>query len=98
MSPTRIQTVIRRKFKKASEGKISPQVLRKWFAKEMRNQGVSGEHIDAFCGRLPKTIRAQHYTDFSSGRLKEVYEKADLKVLGITSLKTQKNDKASKSK
>lgn len=56
-------------------------MLRKWFAKEMRNLRVSGEHIDAFCGRLPKTVRAQHYTDFSPERLREVYENAGIRVL-----------------
>lgn len=75
---------IQRKFRKVSKKsgiKITPKMLRKWFTKQMQKAKVAGEYIDAFCGRLPKTIRAQHYTDFSSGRLKEVYEKADLRVL-----------------
>jgi len=75
---------LQKEFCEASEKsgiKITPKMLRKWFAKEMRNLNVSGEHIDAFCGRLPKTVRAQHYTDFSPERLKEVYEEANIKIL-----------------
>ncbi|MFP4006122.1 MAG: hypothetical protein ACLFUR_05340, partial [Candidatus Hadarchaeia archaeon] len=60
---------------------ITPQDLRKWFAKEMRNLGVSGEHIDAFCGRIPRSVRAKHYTDYSPERLKEVYVKSNLMVM-----------------
>lgn len=60
---------------------ITPQDLRKWFAKEVRTLGVSGEHIDAFCVRIPWSFRAKHYKDYSLERLKEVYEKADLKIL-----------------
>ncbi|KXA92994.1 hypothetical protein AKJ64_01635 [candidate division MSBL1 archaeon SCGC-AAA259E17] len=51
------------------------------FASEKRNLGVSGEHIDAFCGRIPRSVRAKHYTDYSPERLKEVYEKASITVL-----------------
>ncbi|KXB05987.1 hypothetical protein AKJ51_04375 [candidate division MSBL1 archaeon SCGC-AAA382A20] len=46
-----------RKLKKASDGSVTPQILRKWFAKEMRNLNVSGDHVDAFCGRLPQSVR-----------------------------------------
>lgn len=73
--------IFRKNSKKADIETITPQDLRKWFAKEMRNQGVSGEHIDAFCGRIPRSVRAKHYTDYSPERLKEVYEKAGLKIL-----------------
>ncbi|KXA97541.1 hypothetical protein AKJ39_03205 [candidate division MSBL1 archaeon SCGC-AAA259J03] len=75
---------IQKAFQRASDEsgiKISPKTLRKWFAKEMRNLNVSGEHIDAFCGRLPSSIRAKHYTDLSPERLREVYEEADITVL-----------------
>lgn len=30
---------------------------------------------------VPRTVLAKHYTDFSPSKLKEVYEKAGLKVL-----------------
>lgn len=42
---------------------------------------VPDRHVDAFCGRVPKSVLARHYTDFSPERLKEIYEKANLKVL-----------------
>jgi len=48
-----------------------------------RTFGLSfeGEHIDAFCGRLPRSVRGQHYTDFSQERLKEIYKEAGIRVL-----------------
>ncbi|KXA96521.1 hypothetical protein AKJ38_03135 [candidate division MSBL1 archaeon SCGC-AAA259I14] len=75
---------LQKSFRKTSERsgvKITPKTLRKWFAKEMRNLGVSGEHIDAFAGRLPQSVRAKHYTSYSPERLKEIYTRADIKVL-----------------
>ncbi|KXA88848.1 hypothetical protein AKJ62_04350, partial [candidate division MSBL1 archaeon SCGC-AAA259D14] len=75
-----VQKSFRRTSKRAGI-RITPKMLREWFSKEMRNLGVAGEHIDAFCGRLPKSVRGRHYTDFSEGRLKEVYEEADIKIL-----------------
>jgi len=38
-------------------------------------------YVDAFCGRVPRSVLARHYTDFSPERLKRVYDKAGLKVL-----------------
>jgi intergrase/recombinase len=43
--------------------------------------GVSETYVDAFCGRVPKSVLARHYTDFSPEKLIEIYKKADLKVL-----------------
>jgi integrase len=60
---------------------ITPQKLRQWFCSEMLRLGVSETHIDAFCGRTPKSVLARHYTDFSPEKLKEVYGKANLQVL-----------------
>jgi integrase/recombinase XerD len=57
---------------------ITPQKLRQWFCSEMMRLGVSETHIDAFCGRAPKSVLARHYTDFSPEKLKEVYDKANL--------------------
>ncbi|KXA96806.1 hypothetical protein AKJ37_04325 [candidate division MSBL1 archaeon SCGC-AAA259I09] len=79
--PRSANRIFRKKSKKIGIETITPQDLRKWFAKEIRNRGVSGEHIDAFCGRIPRSVRAKHYTDYSPERLKEVYEKADITVL-----------------
>jgi site-specific recombinase XerD len=67
--------------KHASEIYLSPQRLREWFACEMAELGVQDRFIDAFCGRMPRSILARHYTDYSSERLKRIYDKAELTVL-----------------
>jgi hypothetical protein len=36
---------------------------------------------DAFCGRVPRSVLARHYTDFSPERLKRIYDGAGLRVL-----------------
>lgn len=61
--------------------KITPQVLRDWFCVAMGEAGVQDRYVDAFCGRLPKSVLAKHYTDYSPPRLKKIYDKARLKVL-----------------
>ena len=60
---------------------ITPQKLRQWFCSEMLRLGISETYVDAFCGRVPKSVLARHYTDFSSQKLKEIYEKASMKML-----------------
>ena len=60
---------------------ITPQTLREWFCTEMVSKGVSDSYVDAFCGRVPRSILAKHYLDYSPEKLKEVYEKAELRVL-----------------
>jgi len=75
---------ILRIFKKAREEtgvKITPQTLRDWFCSEMGSLGVPDRYVDAFCGRVPKSVLARHYTDFSPDKLKRIYDKAELKVL-----------------
>jgi len=72
-------------FKRASDASgvhISPQVLREWFACEMGELGVADRYVDAFCGRIPRSVLARHYTDFSPERLKRIYDGAGLRVLG----------------
>ena len=44
-------------------------------------KGVSDSYIDAFCGRVPKSVLARHYTDFSPEKLEEIYEKANIRIL-----------------
>jgi intergrase/recombinase len=61
--------------------KITPQTLREWFCSEMGRLGVPDRYVDAFCGRVPNSVLARHYTDFSPERLKEIYEKVGLKIL-----------------
>jgi len=60
---------------------VTPQGLRKWFCSQMGELGVPDRYIDAFCGRVPQSILARHYTDYGSERLKQIYDKAGLKVL-----------------
>jgi integrase/recombinase XerD len=60
---------------------ITPQKLRQWFCSEMLGLGVSETYIDAFCGRVPKSVLARHYTDFSPEKLEELYEEACPKLL-----------------
>jgi integrase len=59
---------------------ITPQRLREWFCSEMASRGVSDSYIDAFCGRVPKSVLARHYTDFSPEKLREIYESVKLGV------------------
>ncbi len=60
---------------------ITPQKLRQWFCSEMLRLGVSETYVDAFCGRVPKSVLARHYADFSPQKLEEIYEKANVKIL-----------------
>ena len=60
---------------------ITPQKLRQWFCSEMLRLGVSETYVDAFCGRVPKSVLARHYTDYSPEKLKEIYWKTRPKVL-----------------
>jgi len=47
----------------------------------MGELGVQDRYIDAFCGRVPKSILARHCTDYSPERMKKIYDEAGLKVL-----------------
>jgi integrase len=59
---------------------ITPQKLRQWFCSEMLRLGVSETYVDAFCGRVPKSVLARHCTDFSPQKLEEIYEKAKIRI------------------
>ena len=69
------------KVSKKSGIKVTAKTLRQWFASEMALLGVSDAYIDAFQGRLPRSVVARHYFNYSEERLKEIYDKANLKVL-----------------
>jgi len=60
---------------------ITPQDLRFWFSNEMARLNVADRFIDALQGRIPRSVLARHYTDFSLENLKAICEKARLKVL-----------------
>ena len=71
-------------FRKASEKsgvKIIPSDLRDWFCNKLGRLGVSDRYIDAFCGRVPRSILGRYYTDYNPERLKKIYNNADLKIL-----------------
>ena len=61
--------------------RITPKVLRVWFCCEMARLGVPDRYVDAFCGRVPRSILARHYSDFSPLNLKRIYDSAGIKVL-----------------
>ena len=65
----------------ASGVKITPQILRQWFCCEMGEKGMGDRYVDAFCGRVPKSILARHYTDYSPVKLRVIYGKAKIRVL-----------------
>jgi integrase len=78
------EVFFRRRYSRINEkigAYISPQTLREWFCQQMGELGVPDRYIDAFCGRVPKSILARHYTDYSPERLKRIYDRANLKVL-----------------
>ena len=60
---------------------VTPQILREWFCSKMGELGVQDRYVDAFCGRVPNSVLARHYTDFSPGRLNKIYDKVGLTVL-----------------
>jgi integrase len=61
--------------------RIRPKDLRDWFACEMGSLGVQDRYVDAFQGRIPKTVLARHYSDFTPEKLKVIYDKTNLRVL-----------------
>lgn len=61
--------------------KITPQMLRRWFASEMSSLGVDSSYVDAFCGRTPSSVLEEHYLDYSPRKLKQIYDSVDLTVL-----------------
>jgi len=61
--------------------KITPKDLRLYFCIRLNELGVSDRYIDALAGRMPKSVLARHYTDYSPKRLKAIYDKAQLRIL-----------------
>ena len=60
--------------------KITPQVLRVWFAVQLRMAGVPDSFVDIFQGRAPKSVLARYYTPVGVRELKEVYDRAGLEI------------------
>ena len=59
---------------------ITPKVLRAWFCSKMGRLSVPDSYVDAFCGRIPKTVLARHYTDYSQKKLRKIYEQVELGI------------------
>ena len=60
---------------------LSPKRLREFFCSEMLRLGVQECYVDSFSGRVPKSVLARHYVNYSPHRLQEIYLNADLQVL-----------------
>ena len=75
---------IRKAFKRAQLKTgivVKPQILREWFCNELGKLGVPDRFVDALCGRLPRSVLARRYSDYSPDSLKAIYDKASLTVL-----------------
>jgi len=74
----------RRGWKRAAQRsvvEVYPQGLRRWFCQTLTDKGVNDRFIDFLCGRTARTVLARSYSDYSSDKLKRIYDKADLRVL-----------------
>jgi len=47
----------------------------------MDELGVADRFIDIFQGRAPRNVLAKHYTPQGTRLLREIYDKADLKIM-----------------
>jgi integrase len=69
------------KAKKKSGINLKPKDLRDFFSQEMGKALIPDRFIDIFQGRAPKNVLAKHYTPQGIRMLREIYDKANLKVL-----------------
>ena len=60
---------------------LKPKDLRDFFSQEMGKAFVPDRYIDIFQGRAPKNVLAKHYNPHGIEMLREIYDKANLKVL-----------------
>jgi intergrase/recombinase len=61
---------------------LKPKDLRDFFSQEMGKALIPDRYIDIFQGRASRGVLAKHYTPQGIRMLREIYDKADLKVLG----------------
>ena len=57
--------------------KIIPHLLRTMFTEKCTQAEIQEKYINAFCGRVSKSMLAKHYTDYSPNALKREYEKVE---------------------
>ena len=60
---------------------LKPKDLRDFFSQEMGKALIPDRFIDIFQGRSPRNVLAKHYTPQGLRILREIYDKADLKIL-----------------
>ena len=60
---------------------LKPKDLRDFFSQEMGKALIPDRFIDIFQGRAPKNVLAKHYTPQGIRLLREIYDKANLKIL-----------------
>ena len=60
---------------------LKPKDLRDFFSQEMGKALIPDRYIDIFQGRAPRNVLAKHYTPQGIRLLREIYDKANLKVL-----------------
>ena len=67
--------------KEKSGVNLKPKDLRDFFSQEMGKALIPDRFIDIFQGRSPRNVLAKHYTPQGIKLLREIYDKAELKVL-----------------
>jgi integrase len=60
---------------------LKPKDLRDFFSQELGKALIPDRYIDIFQGRAPKNVLAKHYTPQGIRMLREIYDKANLKIL-----------------
>ena len=60
---------------------LKPNDLRDFFSQEFGKALIPDRYIDIFQGRAPRNILAKHYNPHGIKMLKEIYDRANLKVL-----------------
>ena len=70
-----------RKAKEKSGVYLKPKDLRDFFSQEMGKALIPDRFIDIFQGRSPRNVLAKHYTPQGIKLLREIYDKANLRIL-----------------
>ena len=65
----------------ATKSRLKVKDLRDFFSQEMGKSLIPDRYIDIFQGRSPRSILAKHYTPQGIRLLKEIYEKANLRIM-----------------
>jgi integrase len=68
---------VQQAFKDASDKAgvhINPHLLRTVFTEKCTMAGIKDKYINAFCGRIPRSVLAKNYTDYSPNSLRRHYD------------------------